>query len=163
MGADWLITLIKTYNVDVIKSVMFVDEIWDAVTEDHHEKEYYEPNLQQTTWYEILDGDILLGLLAMDHVNVVTQRVHPMILPEHRTRSRDICKSMLTMWCNSTDYRKLIAEIPECYKGVIKFASVMGFKPEGIRAASFMKNGDIIDTYLFGATIEELTEWVQAA
>lgn len=154
-----MITLLKTYNVDVIKSVVFNDVIWEAVTEDHHKKEFYEPNLQQTTWYEILDGSVLLGLLAMDHVNSVTQRVHPMILPEHRNRSKEICGSLIRMWINSTDYRKLIAEIPECYLGVIKFAEKMGFKPEGIRTASYKRNGDIIDMHLFGATIEELKRW----
>lgn len=154
-----MITLMQTYNVDIIKSVMFVDEIWDAVTEDHHAKEDFIPNLSTSAYYEILDGDVLLGLLAMDHVNSITQRVHPMIIPEHRNRSKDICRQMIDMWCDSTDYKKLIAEIPSCYPHVIGFAEFMGFKPEGIRTKSFIRNGDIIDIHLFGATIEELKKW----
>ncbi len=151
-----MITLLKTYNVDIIKSVVLNDVIWESSSEDHQQKSDFIPNLSTSTYYEILDGNILLGLLAMDHVNSVTQRVHPMILPEHRAKSKDICRTMIQMWCNSTDYSKIIAEIPECYKGVIKFAGQMGLQPEGIRTASYMKNGDIIDEYLFGATIQEL-------
>lgn len=155
MGAC-LITLLKTYNVDVIKSVVLNDVIWDAVSEDGHEKSGFIPNFSTGTYYEILDGPTLLGLFVTEHINSVTQRVHPMVLPEYRNRSKEICREIIQMWCSSTDYSKLIAEIPECYKGVIKFAMQMGLKPEGIRTASYMKKGDIIDVYLFGATIEEL-------
>ena len=153
-----MITLRQTYNVDIIKSVALVDGIWERISEDHHEKADYIPCLSTTTWYEILDGSVLLGVLGMDHVNSVTQRVHPMVLPEHRTRSVEICRRMIELWCASTDYSKIIAEIPECYMDVIKFAKFMGLKQEGIRTKSYRRFGDIIDVYLLGATIEELKD-----
>ena len=151
----------RTVSIPLIKSIMFIDEIWDVVTEDHHERKHYEPNLQTTAWFTVTDDGRVVALLALDVVNSVTLRIHPMVIPTERVRSVEICKTLIDWWLALDDeHTKLIAEIPECYKHVKRFAVKMGLKPEGIRTKSYRRNGDIIDVYLYGATKEGLKDGI---
>ena len=112
---------------------MFIDEIWDVVTEDHHERKHYEPNLQTTAWFTVTDDSRVVALLALDVINSVTLRIHPMVIPTERVRSVEICKTLIDWWLALDDeHTKLIAEIPECYKHVKRFAVRMGLKPEDV-------------------------------
>ena len=150
----------QTFDVDLIKSVVTMPVIWDVITEDGHQPEYYEPVLQNKAWVTLMDSDTLVGLVAFDHVNQVTLNVHPMVLPHKRAKSREIIRALIGWWVTHapTHYQKIIAEIPVIYLHVRRFAELMGLELEGIRRSSFMKNGNIIDVYLYGATRQQLRE-----
>ena len=154
-----MITIARTFDIELIKSVVTIPAIWDAITEDGFYPQHYEPNLQTKLWFTMHDDDALVALVVFDHVNTVTLNVHPMVLPCKRGKSKEIIKALVAWWVKTpSQYQKIIAEIPVIYKNVRSFAELMGLELEGIRRSSFMKNRNIIDVYLYGATRSQLLE-----
>ena len=146
----------RTYDIDLIKGVYFIDEIWDAVTEDGSKKEYFEPNLQSTAWITISDEE-LLGIYAFDFVDNKTMMVHPMVIPNHRNRSYEILNTMVEWFLETqTNCIKLTAEVPEIYKHVISFSLKAGFNQIGVRPKSYSKNCKMHDVFLYSMNREDL-------
>ena len=154
----------RTFDIDLIKSVMFIDEIWDSVVEDGYKKEHYEPNLQTVIWLSIKENDKVIALGSLDIINKVTLSGHPLVIPEYRGDSLRIMNCVFN-WFISEDhsYIKLIAEVPSLFKKVMSFAERAGFNYEGTRTDSYMKNGAIYDVNLYGITKSELKERFQNA
>ena len=149
----------RTFDIDLIKSVMFIDEIWNAVTEDGCTKEQYEPNLQTVIWLTIKDGENIIALGSLDIMNGVTLRGHPLVIPEFRGQSLSIMHEVFKWFINTEHkYQKLIAEVPELYPNVIAFAERSGFNKEGIRTMSHLKDGELCNVHLYGVTKSELKE-----
>ena len=147
----------RTFDVDLIKSVVTSDTFWDSGTEDGAIKECYEPSLQKYVWLVVENDGVLVALIPLEHIGAVTVMVHFLVLKEHRKESRNIANCLL-QWFNKTDYQKIITEIPEIYPHVIRFAAGAGLKQEGIRTKSHLKNGELIDMHLYGATKEEINK-----
>ena len=147
----------RTYDIELIRSVVTSDAFWDFVTEDGAIKECYEPSLQKYVWLSVEEDSELLALIAVEHISAVTIRVHPMVLINYRDKSREIIRQFV-IWLDLTGYQKLIAEIPEIYRHVRLFAAWAGLKKEGVRTESHLKNGKMVDVYLYGATRAELNK-----
>jgi len=146
----------RTYDIELIRSVVTSDTFWDDVTEDGQEKEYYEPNLQKYIWLRV-DGNELVALIAVEAIEGYTVRVHPMVLAEHRDVSRETMVE-LVRWLDTTDYEKITADIPKIYRHVRLFALDAGLKQEGVRTSCHLKNGEMHDMYSYSATRKEINE-----
>lgn len=147
----------RTYDIELIRSVVTSEAFWDAVTEDGQEKEHYEPNLQKNIWLKLEGEGRLIALVDVEPLNGVTLIIHPMRIIKEAGSSEEIMKRFVE-WFGGTDYKKLIAEIPEIYPHVINFVKWAGFSLEGIRTSSYLKNGALHDVYLYGATIQEINK-----
>jgi len=151
------VTISRTFDVNLIKSIMFC--MWKDVTEEGHLMEHYEPNLQRTIWLIINKDGVFVGLLALDYVSRVCLRAHPMIFPKYRKNAFVLLRESIRWYldlCSSAPYRKIIAEVPSYKRNICIFVRKLGFVQEGVRTKSYLKNGILGDVTLFGATNNQL-------
>lgn len=154
-----LITAGRTYDKDLIKSIMFLPEIFSCVAEDGMSKEDYEPEVISGCWLVIKDDDTVIGLYYLHAINGVAVQIHAHVLPEFRKEySRKTGIVALEYLLANTEYKKVIAVIPVIYENVKKFTESYGFVFEGINRLSYMKNGVLVDQWMLGATRQEISE-----
>ena len=86
--------------------------------------------------------------------NSITYEIHTAFVPECRGKKVNAYFEETANWLKkNTDCRKIIAEIPE-YNYRAKAAAVKsGFVAHGVNTNSFLKNGKIINQYIYGKEI----------
>jgi len=152
----------RTFDAEVVKSVITSPEIWDVVSDDSMNIETYEPDPVGVVFITVTsnNGEIM-GLFTLAVVNSVTLRGHIAILPEFRKISGEIALEAARWFIeNCGEYTKIIAEIPSIFPNVMAFISRSGFNKEGVRVKSIMKGGVLHDVHLFGITKDELIKRV---
>ena len=60
----------------------------------------------------------------------------------------------------ASQYKKINAEIPVIYPHLKRYIFSIGFSLEGVNRKSHLKNGKIVDKWVFGITQEEIKEEV---
>lgn len=148
-----MITANRIYNKELIKSIIFTQEIWDCVAEDGQSKEDFEPEVDAECWLIMSNESNVVGLYNLHGINGVTVQIHAHVIPEYRKEySKQTGKAALDYIIENTGYYKIIAVVPVLYNNVKKFCESFGFKEEGINRLSYQKNGEIIDQWLMGLT-----------
>jgi len=157
-----MITCDRTYDVNVIKSVIFDPVIWDCITEDgDHTQDGFDVDTVGECWLVIKNDDLVVAIYNMHALNGVTLQIHAHVLPQYRKDfSRESGLAALRWIINNTDYQKIVATIPSIYDNVKKFTESFGFIVEGINRLSYKKNGNLCSQWLMGVTRGEL-EWVK--
>lgn len=156
-----MITVERTYNKEAIKRIIFDPVIWDCIAEDGQAKADFEPDVDSECWLLMSVDNEAIALYNIHALNGVTAQIHAHVLPEYRKQhSRETGRIALQYIIDNTDYQKIIAVIPETYDNVIKFTMSFGFVAEGVNRKSIMKNGELIDQWMLGATRREI-EWVR--
>ncbi len=144
----------RTYDIELIRSVVASDKFWNAVTEDGQEKEYYEPNLQKYIWVKFENTEHeMVALIAVEPITTVTINVHAHKILKN---TGDNIVEWFVKWLNTTNYQKVVAEVPETCDHVRKFVKWIGMNEEGVRTKSYLKNGELLDMHLYGSTRAEL-------
>lgn len=145
----------RTYDSDLIKSVLLRPEIKATIAEDGVED--FEPDLSDDIWLAMRDKNIT-GIYQLQRINGIMIQIHANVLPEYRkTHSRATGKAALA-WVleNLPDIHKIVAYIPVLYPNVRDFTASFGFQTEGFLSQSFQKNGEIHDQWVMGITRPEV-------
>ena len=142
----------RLYDVQLCQAV--VHELWDDVSEDGAKQPFW-PDVVNEFWIGIFE-DRLSGIYRIHAINGVTWQIHALMVD--RTNSKESGKRILEWFYNEDIGHKLIAEIPVIYEHVYHFTKKQGFKDEGVNRKSFMKNGELVDTYRLGITREEICQ-----
>jgi len=153
-----MITCDRTYDVNVIKSVIFNPVIWDCIAEDgDHTQEGFVVDTISECWLEIKNDDLVVAIYNLHTLNSVTLQIHAHVLPQYRKEfSRESGLAALKWIVDNTDYQKIVAIIPSIYDNVKKFTESFGFIVEGINRLSYKKNGNLVDQWMMGATRSEI-------
>ena len=154
------ISLAVVEDEDLIKSIMFIPEIWAAVAEDDLDQDEYfiVPN---DLWLGVFVESELIGLFRFHVMNGVTLQMHIHILPEHRGKyamkaAREMWKWFLSGTNINKDFVKVTTSVPVIWPRVKKFSEINGFREEGLNRMSYKKNGIIMDQWMLGITTQEI-------
>ena len=123
------------------------DDMWDYLTDDGSvEKDDYEVPEAWINAVAYVD-DSPAAFICIAQCNFVTAEIHFGVHPEYRSISKKLGDALLKWAWDNTEYMKMIAMT---HADVVRdFALSVGFRTEGINAASFLKNGKLTDqTYL---------------
>lgn len=90
------------------------------------------------------------GLMIYHQVNSITVECHVHVLKDHRADAYDFGQSAINWLWKNTESLKIVAQIPEIYPNVIKFALKNGFEIEGLNEGSYIKSGELYDQVYLG-------------
>jgi RimJ/RimL family protein N-acetyltransferase len=151
----------RTYNIELIASVMFDDYVFDVMSEDGATKESQRFDVYEHCWLKaVVDGE-LIGLYHLIPRTGSTLEAHLHVLKEHRKEHARAGILKAYEWVlNNTDESmiKINALIPENHNNVLNFTLNNGFIHEGVNRKSHVKNNEIYDVNMVGITREEMKE-----
>ena len=152
---------VRTYDPDLVRSVMMRPEIWATAAEDGQLAEDHIANVDDTCWLAMWAEGQLIGLYNLHAHNSVTVEIHAHVLPDYRKRFSHDTGVAALQWLmeNAAQYKKVVAQVPVIYENVKKFTCSFGFKVEGVNRLSYEKNGELVDQWLLGITQSELEEF----
>lgn len=149
----------RTYNADLVRSIMLRPEILATVAEDGQDPADYQPDVEGDCWLVMTaPDDVLVGLYCLDARNAVTVEIHAQVLPEHRKVYSKATGEAALGWIleNMPECHKVTASVPAIYPNVLKFTTQFGFQVEGVNRLSYLKNGKIHDQWMLGITRDEI-------
>lgn len=148
----------RTFDRELIWSIMTEPQMWETVAEDGQDPQKYVPEVEREGWLLVYDEDDIYALYRIHAMNSTTCEIHTQVLPKHRRkRSLDTGVPVLKwIYENAPMYKKLVCWIPDIYPNVRAFAEHFGFKHEGTNRKSYMKNGELRDQWLLGITRDEI-------
>lgn len=150
----------RTFDEQVVKSVMLHPAIWATVAEETQDPEKWEPEMVADCWLQIVCDGKLIGLYNIHAHNSVTLEIHAQVLPEYRSEyAKESSRQVLQWILDSEDaagYEKVIAQIPTLYPQVKHFTLNAGFQEEGLNRLSYRKDGKLYDQWLLGITRQEI-------
>ena len=137
----------RTEDIEIIKSVLCHPEIYNRIQEDGAvSREEYEPPL--TAMY--ITDDQNRAVMVYHWTSNIALECHIHVLPEHRKAAHEFCQLALEWAWDNTEATKIVAQIPDLYPDVLKFAIKNGFVIEGLNSDSYMKNGNIYSQFYLG-------------
>lgn len=151
MGAD--LTVTRIYEPLIIKAVL--SQMLEEIAEDGYNFEQFRPDVNGEAWVAVHDRNEIHALYNFHAMNSSTLMIHSHVLKKFRKDSLKLGQEALRYFA-STDYHKLIVEVPAIYRHIRIYLLRLGFKPEGINRESYLKNGTYIDQHRFGITRGEL-------
>ena len=139
--------LTRTEDIQAIKSIVCHPEIYDRIQEDGAVScEEFEPTLEAMY---IMDEQNK-GVMIYHWANGITLECHVHVLPEHRKEALKFGQLALEWAWDNTEATKIVAQIPDLYPDVLKFAIKNGFVIEGLNSDSYMKGSKIYSQFYLG-------------
>lgn len=147
-----------TYNMDLVKEILMIPEIWDRAAEDGADKDSYYPGFDTMCgWLLCKDDEDMIGIIYIHNDNTRSIKMHPYVLPDQRGKGKQMMLSFFNwLITNCPQVEKLLITIPFCYKRVYKFAQKIGFIDEGVNRQSYYKKGELYDQWNLGLTRDEI-------
>lgn len=152
----------RTYDTDVIRSVLTDPEIFARISESGLTDKHIVLDTQKEAWLTMSDEG-LIGAICLTPLNSVCVDIHVHILEDFRDDYAMASMIETFKFFMGTDYEKITASIPECHADVCGFALKVGFKEEGLNRASYRRDGEIISQRLFGITRNEVSDFLDGA
>ena len=152
------VTIQRTYDPELIGSVIFHPEIFATIGEDDAEMLDWFPDVETEAWLEVVIGNELIGVYNITAVNHICAEIHAQILPEHRKMHSKESGRLALKWIidNEPQYQKVIANIPTLFPNVIKFTMNCCFQYEGTNRLAYLKNDELHDIIMLGITKQEI-------
>lgn len=136
----------QVFDKKRIYKVLKDSEIFSRIAEDGIDIEEYEA--PDDAIYIMNANDT--GLMIYHWQNEVTLECHVHVLKEFRYDAVEFGKASLDWAWKNTNAVKIVAQIPEIYPDVLKFALKNKFEIEGINESSYVKNGELYDQVYVG-------------
>ena len=146
----------RTYDVEVIWSIVYQPELWACVAEDNPPT--FKPDVINEAWILITNNDEIVGCYNLHKLNGVTWQIHAFILPSKREHSKESGLSVLKWALDNLEFQKIEAVIPVIFPNVYHFTLNQSFKDEGLSRKSYMKNGELHDRHCLGITRSEVED-----
>ncbi len=157
-----MVTAIRLYRADLIKQFLTQDELWERIAEYGQTVDMFVPVIDDSIhWVGLFDDKRLFGIIFLHPHNSTTMIAHINIQKKDRYKlSRAGGIVGLEYIIENTDYDKVQTETPVIYPNVMKFVESMGFRKEGISRKSINKNTQLVDQVMYGATRQEIIEFL---
>jgi len=130
-----------------------MNAVWDEISEDNAAP--YQPDLINECWVGLF-ADEYVGMYRLHQLTSVMWQGHVFMLPDKREFSLEGGEA-IKKWAleNLTGMEKMIVEVPECFRNVIRFVEKIGFKKQGYNSNAYMK-GKLRGVHQLGMTSEEM-------
>ncbi len=150
---------VRTKNVELFRSVLLKDSLWEAISEDGSiGKDEYFPNPEGIIMVALLgEDDTLHGFVVGRKITDSIVESHVAIDPDHWGHEANVELGKLGMQVlkRETGAIKAVASIPVDDKEVLRYAQRVGFQREGVNKASFRRGGEVLDQYYVGMKLDE--------
>jgi len=143
----------RTWDKNLIRSILTEAAIWDAIAEDGEESGLFEVDLKKNIFLAVNNVGICIGVYILHVFNGSTLEIHANILPKYRVAlATESGEKMLEWFKNNGEdkYQKLIAMIPALYPRVWHFTLNRGFKDQGLLTKAYRKKGKLHDIHILG-------------
>src|SRR5262245_4476024 len=108
-------------------------------------------------FYEITQGDEILGLAAATQVRPRLDANMHLVMFDRRLRGREyIIRAAMKDFARRAALRRMTVSLPEDNKTAIKLVARLGFKVEGVMRKAHLRDGVYRDYHIFGILAEEL-------
>ena len=128
-----------------IRSVLCDEWVYSRISEDGAATiDEYDPPMSAL----YLTDDNLSGLMIFHPINAASYETHIQMID--KTKAMEFGQSCLKWFWKHSEAIKIVAQIPEIYPDVCRFAEKNGFEKEGINRASYLKNGGVFNQIYYG-------------
>jgi hypothetical protein len=134
----------STIDVERIKRILSDPWLADRITEDGAGE--IEIPIDDSVVYLVDENDS--GVFIIKQLGAIEAEIHINMTQEGRKVATEFATECLSVIWNGTVLKKLVAQIPECYPDVIRFAEKMGLKREGVNEGSYLKGRLFNKVYL---------------
>lgn len=127
-------------------------ECFHDIVEDNTDYDCIDIDVDADCWLGFYAHGDCLGYIQFSPYNRTTLDFHAYIYKQHRRYSIE-CGKLAIKWFKEQSpsmYKKLISQVPSCYRHIRRYAFSIGFKQEGVWSKSFTKDGKLHDLWLFG-------------
>lgn len=148
-----------TEDLELIKEIVTDPEIWERFAEEGVDKETFYPFIDSGTgWLLCISEDDICGIILAHIETSCSITIHPYLRKKHRGKGRDMMTSLFKRFVEQDDseFVKINAVIPDCYKSTQNFAKRVGFTEEGTSRSSYRKDGNVYDRRYYGITRKEI-------
>ena len=145
-------SILPTVDLEQIKGILGRDNIYSTLVYDG------SPSLQEYVpmglWFQLLDGDMIAGLINLIPLNNVLWQPHIFIFEQYRgNKSEQWGKLVVNFMKENCEAKKFIAFTP--YVDARRYAERVGFKCTGILNDSIQKNGMLLNQYMLELGVDE--------
>ncbi len=148
---------------DIIRAVYSDESVWPYITDDGtpdiNTVDFIEPLKNQAIYFLIVEDNNTPAAVFLFHPwNTVTYEMHSAVMPKYRGEGSIEAARLAGMWMfsNVVMCMKLVTHIAVNNLPAIVLARKGGMHKEGINRKSFLKNGKLIDQYIYGICKEEV-------
>jgi RimJ/RimL family protein N-acetyltransferase len=147
---------------ETIKGIYADKSIWPFVTDDGaldiQTINFTDALNNQGVYFIIVeDNNKPVGVFLFNPWNTVTYEMHSAVLPEYRGAGSREAAYLAGMWMfKNTPCQKIVTQIPQINVLARALAKKCGMTLEGNNKKSFLKNGKLIDQYIFGICKEDV-------
>jgi RimJ/RimL family protein N-acetyltransferase len=133
---DSCLAIRETKNIDDIMSILNHEKIYEVITDDNGSVEF-----------DVNDYKFIIGYLNSKPVALMIYHFdndwfcHIQILPEYREYADSFARQALRWFWNNHESDCIMADIPDKYQNVIRFAKKHGFSHEKELADLYIKDG----------------------
>ena len=143
---------IRTEDEELVASILTHPKVLPHIVDDgvYALKGFINPTM---FWITVYDKEELLGMFLSHPHNSVTYESHTCLLPNaYGARAIEAAHAYMNWMFRWTECQKLITNVPEYNKLALRFARKVGGVLEGCNRSSFLKDGVLMDQYVFGIT-----------
>ena len=154
-----MIEAVRTYDKELVKSIVTNPQIFKAVSDDCIKPSDYEPDVNDQCWLNMRTKDGCVGVYNYHARNATTLEIHAHVLPEHRLKWARYTGWAALEWalsCAPSNYSKIVVSIPSVYPKVVNFTSKFGFQHEGVNRLCDRVDGVLCDQIMLGITFDEI-------
>jgi RimJ/RimL family protein N-acetyltransferase len=148
-----MITFQRTYDYDLIESIMTHPQLYEAAADDFAPtRESFQPRTDSDIWYILVRfaGNVI-GLFALAPQNAICWEVHTRLLPAAWGPIARAAAAALVPWVwENTGCRRLVTVCPSYNRLAIRFAERGGMTRYGVNPQSWQKGGALFDQVLLG-------------
>lgn len=141
------ISIHPEWDIELIRAFALHPDIWPRIADSNVNPDDWAPTFENSV-YLFVKADRYIGYWWLQTKNSITVQIHPVILPKYRKYSAESYRAIEKM----IPCKKVMCEIPACYKDVVWFASRMGFEREGVLKGAIDRDG-IQDLIMMGKTL----------
>ena len=105
---------------------------------------------QYAVYLKATDNGEDVGYFLFHAQNSVTYESHVCFLPNKRNKTVRSGREAIQWMFANTDCRKLIASVPVDNELTYRYSKMVGFREEGLRRKSFLRDGVLHDQYMMG-------------
>jgi RimJ/RimL family protein N-acetyltransferase len=134
-----------------IKKMVTHEKVWRWVSDDRSDISTYEPD-ESCVYLGAFDGETAAGFFMVKPINGISLEIHTVISPDFWGEGVRFAKEVIFWIFQNTDFLKIVTFIPENNVSAIRLAINSGLSQEGVVKKSFLKNGIILDQFLFGVS-----------
>lgn len=149
-------------DAGIIKAIYGHEKIWPYVVDDGApgiDTLDFSDALKHPNNYFIIveENEYPIAVFLFHPWNTVTYEMHSAVLPEYRGAGSREAAYLAGMWMfKNTPCQKIVTQIPQINVLARALAKRCGMTLEGNNRKSFLKNGKLLDQYIFGICKEDV-------